>query len=225
MVFITGDTHIPIDITKLNTKNFLQQKQMTKEDIVIICGDFGGVWSGAGEDKHWQKWLEMKSFTTCFVDGNHENFDLLNAYPTELWNGGSVHKIVPSVIHLMRGQMFNIQGDKYFTMGGAASHDKHLRKDGISWWSQELPSNDEYESALNNLDKNNWMVDYVISHCAPDSIQGEISYWFEHDKQTNFFESIKDNLTFKKWYFGHYHVDRVFQEKYFAVYDMIHSID
>ena len=49
MIYITGDTHIPIDIKKLNTKNFSEQKTLTKEDYVIICGDFGGVWNGKNE--------------------------------------------------------------------------------------------------------------------------------------------------------------------------------
>ena len=68
-------------------------------------------------------WLEGKPFTTLFVDGNHENFDRLYAYPVEEWHGGKVHKIRPSVIHMMRGQVFAIDGKSVFTFGGASSHD------------------------------------------------------------------------------------------------------
>ena len=68
-------------------------------------------------------WLDCKSFTTLFVDGNHENFDRLYEYPVEEWHGGKVHKIRPSVIHLMRGQIFEIEGKSIFTFGGASSHD------------------------------------------------------------------------------------------------------
>ena len=70
MIYITGDTHIPIDIKKLNTKNFSEQKTLTKEDYVIICGDFGGVWNGKNEEKYWLNWLKNKNFTTLFIDGN-----------------------------------------------------------------------------------------------------------------------------------------------------------
>lgn len=77
MIYITGDTHIPIDIHKLSTSNFGEQKVLTKEDVVIICGDFGGVWDNSKEEMYWRKWLDDKSFTTLFVDGNHENFPLL----------------------------------------------------------------------------------------------------------------------------------------------------
>lgn len=126
MIYITGDTHA--DFTRFNTDNFPQQKQMTKDDYVIICGDFGGVWRKANETDHWLKWLSAKPFTTLFVDGNHENFDMLNAYPVEDWNGGKVHKITHSVIHLMRGQVFLIDDKKIFAFGGAQSHDI---RDGI----------------------------------------------------------------------------------------------
>lgn len=93
---------------------------------MIICGDFGGVWDRDASGKKetwWLDWLENRPFTTLFVDGNHENFDRLYSYPVEMWNGGKVHKIRPSVIHLMRGQVYRIDGKKIFSFGGARSHD------------------------------------------------------------------------------------------------------
>jgi 8-oxo-dGTP pyrophosphatase MutT (NUDIX family) len=108
MIFITGDTHGRYDIRKLNSKSFSMGKQLTKEDYVIIAGDFGFIWFGNREDDYWIKWFNKKPFTTLFVDGNHENFELLNSYPVEKWNGGKVHRISNSVIHLMRGQVYTI---------------------------------------------------------------------------------------------------------------------
>ena len=124
MIYITGDCHGSFE--RFNTRNFPEQKEMAKNDYVIICGDFGGVWNKDEESKqetHLLDWLEGKSFTTLFVDGNHENFDRLYSYPVESWNGGKVHKIRPSVIHLMRGQVFELENKKIFTFGGAGSHD------------------------------------------------------------------------------------------------------
>ena len=124
MIYITGDCHS--DFTRFSTENFPEQREMTKDDYVIICGDFGGVWMRYEEsekEKWWMDWLEDKPFTTLFVDGNHENFDRLYSYPVEEWNGGKIHRIRPSVIHLMRGQVFTIEGKKIFTFGGAKSHD------------------------------------------------------------------------------------------------------
>lgn len=208
MIWITGDTHIPIDIKKLSTDNFPEQKQMTKEDYVIICGDFGGVWDHSAEEVYWLKWLNQKPFTTLFIDGNHENFPLLYSFPEVEFYGARAHKIADSIFHIMRGQVFEINGVKIFTMGGASSHDKEYRKEGKSWWQEELPSDEEYNEALKNLDKNSWNVDLVITHCAPDSIQKEVADWYEHDKLTNFLEIVKQYLIFKKWYLGHYHINK-----------------
>lgn len=94
-----------------------------KDDCVIITGDFGGIWDGGTEERHWLDWMEAKSFTTLFVSGNHENFDMLAELPIEDWHGGNVQRIRPSVIHLLRGQIYDIQGKTFFTMGGGSSHD------------------------------------------------------------------------------------------------------
>ena len=109
MIYITGDTHC--DFSRFGTEEFPIQEELTKEDYVIICGDFGGVWTFEEEsqrEKQMLDWLNDKKFTTLFVDGNHENYTRLYNYPVEKWNGGKIHKIRDSVLHLMRGEIFNI---------------------------------------------------------------------------------------------------------------------
>ena len=89
MILITGDIHGSHDISKLdNTKNPIFKK-LTKEDYLIICGDFGLVWYNDMADTLWRTWLDEKPFTTLFVDGNHENFDLLYEFPEEEWRKSS----------------------------------------------------------------------------------------------------------------------------------------
>lgn len=97
MIFITGDTHGKYDIKKLNSKLFSLGKELNKEDYVIITGDFGFIWYGNREDEYWLKWFDKKPFTTLFVDGNHENFDLLNRYNVESWSGGKIHKVSKNI--------------------------------------------------------------------------------------------------------------------------------
>lgn len=114
MIYITGDCHRNFE--RFNTRNFPEQKEMSKEDYVIICGDFGGIWDQEEESKEetmLMDWLDCKSFTTLFVDGNHENFDRLYEYPVEEWHGGKVHKIRPSVIHLMRARYLKLKEKVY----------------------------------------------------------------------------------------------------------------
>ena len=223
MVFITGDIHGQHDIGRLKTDNFPIQKNLSKDDYVIICGDFGCVWNMDNTDKYWLEWLNKKNFTTLFIDGNHENHDLLKTFPEEEWHGGKIHRISDKIIHLMRGQVFEIEEKKFFTMGGAESHDKNHRKKFVSWWSNELPSDEEYKEALNTLEKNNWNVDYVITHCCGGEIENQI-YELDNDrfnyknKLTVFFDELDKKLDYKQWFFGHYHVNRQISEKHYALF-------
>ena len=244
MIYFTGDTHS--DFTRFSTERFPDQKNMSKNDYVIICGDFGGLWKKSNETNYWLKWLSEKSFTTLFVDGNHENFDMLNEYPVTFWNGGKVHMITESIYHLMRGQVFTIAGKKIFTFGGAQSHDirdgildpaepdfkekyKKLwnnmalfRVKGVSWWKEEMPSDEEYDEGLKNLEANDWTVDYIVTHCGPNSIIDIFSRGFyEHDRLTDYLENIRSKTTFKKWFFGHYHEDRMIGDRFLMLNEEI----
>lgn len=220
---------------------------MTKEDYVIICGDFGGVWNKEvenKEEKHLLDWLEEKPFTTLFVDGNHENFDRLYSYPVELWHGGKVHKIRPSVIHLMRGQIYEIDGKSFFTFGGASSHDiesgildpedpdfkekkkwldrewRSYRVNHITWWAQELPSEEEMQEGCANLAAHDNQVDFIVTHCCATSTQMLIDEQkLKPDIETDYLEEIKQAIQFKKWFFGHYHDNRNVSKKEILIYE------
>ena len=220
MIYITGDTHGTIDIHKLNKSNF-DDTNLTKEDYLIICGDFGLIWSNipSTEEEYWLDWLNKKNYTTLFVDGNHENHPLLNSYPEENWNGGKVHRIRDSVLHLMRGQIFTIDSHTFFTMGGADSVDKDWRTPGKSWWPEEMPSNDEYEEAIQNLKLHNHQVDYIITHTAPTSIVNQLIPGIKPPNQlTDVLEAIKIGTKYKHWYFGHFHDDQDIDKKHTLLY-------
>lgn len=224
MVYVTGDTHADLDISKLNSKSFPQQNDMSKDDYVIICGDFGLVWDGSRREIYWQNWLADKNFTTLWIDGNHENFDILREFPLIDRFGGKVREVAPGIFHLDRGQVLTINNKKIFVMGGARSHDKMYRKEHISWWKEEMPSKDEMERAICSLESNNWTVDYVLTHCAPRSIQTMIADYYENDELTGFLERIRVDLNFKRWFFGHYHIDKQLNEQFVALYDNIIQI-
>lgn len=244
MIYITGDTHS--DFSRFTKENFQIQSEMTKDDYIIICGVFGGVWTFEEEssrEKERLDWLDNKNFTTLFVDGNHENYTRLYNYPIEEWKGGKVHKIRDSVLHLMRGEIFDIDNKKIFAFGGAKSHDiqdgilnideeekiYEYRKRGayfrirdFSWWDLELPIEEEIQNGISNLEKVNYKVDYVISHCCPTSIQvllgGGI---YKKDYLTDYLQEISEKLGFKKWYFGHYHDNKQVNSQYILLYENI----
>lgn len=151
-----------------------------------------------------------------FIDGNYENFDKLSRFPVETWCGGKVHKIRETVIHLMRGEVYCIEGNTVFVMGGGYSIDKYRRAEGVSWWPQEMPSEEEYHSALVNLDKVGNNIDYIITHTAPSETVYYLSTLrslgvkndvVQEQSLTSFLDEIRRKVTYKHWYFGHFHVD------------------
>jgi hypothetical protein len=138
---------------------------------------------------------------------------LLETFEEVEYCGGKAHRIGNSIYHLKRGEMFEFQGKKFFTMGGAESHDKEFRELGTSIWEQELPSDEEYAHALDTLEKNGWKTDYVLTHCAPSSIQHEIAVKlglkneYPDNKLNAFLEEIGKKIDYKAWFSGHYHTD------------------
>jgi len=220
MIFLTGDTHGSIDIKKLNSKNF-DSSDLTKNDFVIVLGDFGFIWDGSREDKWWLNWLQQRKFTTLFVDGNHENHDMLDEMPVTEWNGGKIHRINDSVFHLMRGQIFTIDDRKFFVFGGADSIDKEGRRVGISWWPREMPSYAEYEEGLTNLEKHDNTVDYILTHTCPSDISKSICNYKDITSVEKYFDVIQDNIKFRHWYFGHYHTTNRINDKFTCIYNEV----
>ena len=255
MVYATGDTHTRF--LRFNTSDFPEQKQMTKDDYVIVCGDFGGIWqqkTGA-EEAYWLDWLQEKRFSLLFVDGNHENYTRLSGgeFETVDFCGGKAQKIRDGIYHLLRGQVYEIQGKRFFTFGGASSHDiadgildpsefateaafraeyrkwnrqgKQFRVKGVSWWPEELPSEAEMQAGVRALEAVNWEVDYVITHCLPHDVAAALSgCTFYPDRLTLYFNELLRNLRFERWYCGHYHTDRTVMGKFHVLYERIERL-
>ena len=219
MIYATGDCHG--NFRRFQPEYFPEQAGMTKNDMVIIAGDFGGVWFGDSRDDETLDWLERLPFTLAFVCGNHENYDALERYPVAEWHGGKVHRVRPHVLHLMRGQIFELESYRFFTMGGAKSHDTNHRINHISWWRQELPSDEEYIEALQNLERYNWQVDYIITHCAPTSIALMGSRHNEADRLTDFLQEVQERAKYHYWLFGHYHDNKAIDEKHILLWEQI----
>ncbi|MDO4443019.1 MAG: metallophosphoesterase [Slackia sp.] len=216
-VFITGDTHGPLEIGRLN-KTFAVGRTLDKDDYLIVLGDFGLVWADRSECNYWLRWLEKKPFTTLFVDGNHENFDMLDSMDVQPWHGGMVHRVNDSVLHLMRGHVFDIAGRSFFCMGGARSVDRIWRTPGKSWWPQEMPSVEERAAAWEALEARGWKVDYVLTHCAASNVQYRLNPTYENDDLTRFLFDIEKRLEYRHWFFGHYHEDRAIDERQTVVF-------
>ena len=207
MIFITGDTHAEFD----DFTNRMEHAGISEGDTAIVCGDFGFTWGRDYDEMHLDA-LERLPYTIAFVDGNHENFDRLYSYPVVDFCGGRAHMVRKNIFHLMRGESFVIERYSFFCFGGAYSVDKAYRQEHISWWPQELPDNDDYAHAKETLEKLSYKTDYVLTHTIPESFIHRLGCVPDrHDAElTGYFEWLFRELDFRKWFAGHFHVNKDF---------------
>lgn len=254
MIYITGDTHA--DFRRFTKKQRGRLSfELTEKDMVIVCGDFGLLWSKDDKTLPYNlDWMSRLPFKILWVAGNHENYDMIEEYKLEEWHGGQVRHILrDKIIYLERGQVFEIEGKKFFTFGGASSHDVQggildiedsdytkkrvaaiklglpYRVKGISWWEQELPTEEEMQEGIKKLEEVNCKVDYVISHCLSSRAQDKLESHFgggfgklyQEDVLTEYFDELENKLQYKHWWCGHYHVNMDVDEKHTILYEKI----
>ena len=233
MIYFTGDTHGGIDMQRFTSKNMkMNNIHLTKNDFLIIAGDFGFPFydrdreKGSrtnGEYRFWTRFMSDLPCTFLFVEGNHDNHPFWNAQPVNGWHGGRVHfhPDIPNCIHLMRGEMYtDIEGKSLFAFGGAASTDTEPvydetgrciwsgRTEGKDWWREETASEEDIGNALANLEKAGYKADIVVTHTPPHHIM--TGFFGEdgvvHDPTAEFFDTL-DRLEYKVWVSGHIHKD------------------
>ena len=230
MIYVTGDTHA------IEGK-WVQDIEpvLSSGDIIIVAGDFGiGFWKGPyGDEEAFLDRISGKDYTVLFIDGNHENFNKLDSYPVEEWNGGKVRKIRHNIIHLMRGEIYNIEGLSFFTFGGGYSMDKDFRAENVDWWPQEMPLEEETDYAYENLERAGYKVDYIITHTAPDETVYYLStirslkikgFVQEEFPLTSFLNKVQMMTEYTHWYFGHLHVDREMWRNQTAIFNCVREL-
>ena len=240
-IYVTGDTHRNEDILNVNQWYQKHRKDIDKNTILIQLGDWGAIWYEEGsiqyeKDKVLQTKWAKKDFTLLVVPGNHENYNLINKLPVVNKFGGKVRELKPynpyssnkkykSIYLLERGEIYEIQDKTFLALGGAESIDKSMRVENISWWRDELWSKQEEDNCLNNLNKHNWSVDYVVSHTCPTSIVKKIVKNYNNnyaDPTSKFFQFLLDNgLKFKEWHFGHWHTDIQIDDRFYCHFNAI----
>ncbi len=220
MIYVTGDTHgiaSRFDDPRL--------KKLNRGDTLIVCGDFGFIWNGSKEEMSVLKKLSKKKYNICFVDGTHENFEMLSKLKIKKWNGGKVHHIAANIFHLMRGQVFNIEGTKIFTMGGGESPDIDIRFEMNTWSDMEIPTREELMEGVDNLQKYGGKVDLVITHEPPAKIKDFLMLHTGSDASitaiNTYLEDVSRICEFRHWYFGSLHLDKFISTTHISVFNNI----
>lgn len=182
-------------------------------DEIVQAGDFG-YWE---HTNHGVQFLTLLNITLQqaglklhWIDGNHENHTKLRAeYPSR---GDGMVEIRPNIIHIPRGTRWEWGGVSFLGIGGAYSIDEHHRTEGVSWWPEEMITDDEVDAAISG-----GPVDVVVSHDVPLTVDlfphlqalGVTRPWKWDEKSRGNREQLDkvfDAVQPKRWYHGHYHI-------------------
>ncbi len=208
MIYFISDPH-----GGESMKGFERYETLRQEgDLLIVLGDLGLGFTDTQENRAFDEWFLSLPYPVAVVDGNHENFDRLYSYPEEEMWGGKVRRLSNNAVLLSRGHVFTVEGKSFFVMGGCKSSAK-WRDMGL-FWPQEEQTEEELSLAYDSLAAHGNKVDYVLTHkyrledaSAPRlSFQGLLHY-------------IEKNVTYTRWYSGHWHAGFSLDEKHAVVYD------
>lgn len=217
MIYVTGDLHA--DISRF------ENIKLKKDDTLIVCGDFGFIWDGSNSENKLLKKIGSLPFKTLFVDGTHENFDLLNSFSIEDFAGSKARHICGNIYHLLRGNIYTLEGKTFFAFGGGESLDKDMRLSCGKYWDAELPSINEMKFAVENLNKVDRKVDYIITHEPPAKVKGLFNDRIDNINTLNrYFDEVSEYVECKRWFFGSVHKDRKIPPKYIALFTSIMEI-
>ncbi len=215
MYYITGDTHRDFK----RVQRFCERMGTTKDDVLIILGDAGINYFLDERDNDLIKNVISKLSITLFcVHGNHEvRPDSLPWTDIGWLNDNPVCKDTrtDNLVYAINGIPYMFNGYKTHVIGGAYSVDKHYRMaNGLKWFPDEQPS-DEFKQELEDyFDKTGWQADIILSHTVPLKYEPIEAFLSVVDQSTvdrsteEWLNTIEDRLDYKKWYAGHFHVDK-----------------
>lgn len=210
-IFVIGDIHGDFKGLGVILKFLTKNNQTTKEDVLIVAGDCGFVWTNSNNEKKERKHLDSFPITIMVVLGNHENYDIIETFETVKKFGAECYKDNASEIcYIKNGEVLEIGDKRIWTYGGGLSIDKEYRlyydkiENTKTWFEQEVDFS-RFERAKENF-KN---IDYIVTHDVPNSC---FEYLLKKlhllDKRCELqykLEEIEQMGEYKKWYSGHYH--------------------
>ena len=217
MLYFTGDIHGDAERV---SKNALSM--MKTGDTLVICGDFGFVWDNTKKEQNMLKALSRRKYNICFVDGVHENFDLLNSFPVVTWNGGQAHRISDNIYHLMRGQLFTIEGKTIFTMGGGEDPEMEPDENDDLSLHKEIPTAQELLNGVAAMESCRYKVNYIVTHEPPAKTRDFLLLSSGKSLRVTslgaYFDELSQQAQYGKWFFGSMHIDRFISANQIALF-------
>lgn len=212
MIYITGDKHRDFSIVD----EFCYRFETTKNDILVVLGDAWLNWFLDSDDYALKDYLKTIPITFFCIHGNHEERpECIRTYKTKRFKGGIVYyeKKYPNILFAKDGEVYSFDHKKVLVIGGAYSVDKEYRlKMGYRWFETEQPK-EEVKNKIKKKIKKLKKVDYVFSHTCPYSMIPVKKILKNNDYTTEYFlEYIKNNLKYEKWFCGHFHINKVYDD-------------
>ena len=208
MIYITGDTH----------RDFSRVYKLKKDcdNMLIVLGDVGINYYLNEEDKNCKEYLKKLKLKLFCVRGNHEERpeNIANYKEVEMFGGKVfIEEEYPNLIFAKDGETYNIDGKKILVIGGAYSVDKQYRLlHGYKWFKDEQLTKEEMDTILEKVKGKHF--DIVLTHTCPYKYeprevfmqgldQSKVDKSMEH-----FLDEIEENISYDKWYCGHYHTEK-----------------
>lgn len=200
MIYVTGDMHG--DLARFQDKAL---RKLRRNDVLIVCGDFGFVWDGSPKEEQALRWIGRRKYHVLFVDGAHDNHTLLERYPEAVWSGGKVREISGKLKMLGRGELFYIEDKSLFAFGGGFPDDSDPTSAPGA-----LPSKGDIERARENLERARHQVDYIITHQPSRKIAQAV--FPERPNTTtldSFLDEVRETCNYSRWFFGSIHKNKI----------------
>ena len=215
MIFVTGDIHGDYEAFSERRLN-----KIKGGDKLIVTGDFGFIWDNSKKElKNFVK-LTRKKYDILFVEGAHENFELLQKYSEADLYQGKAYKLAHNIYCLKRGEIYKIDGKTVFALGGGL--DPYAENDGEA---VSMPTDDELKFAVDNIQSVGRRVDLIITHEAPASVKKLIDRNATVNDLNIFLDTVLHNTKYGHWYFGSLHQDRDVSEKLTCVFDEVYKVE
>ena len=200
-------------------------RKLKKNDILIVCGDFGFIWENTSKERRILKKIGKRKHYTLFVEGCHENYNMLLDYPLEEFCGGPVNVVSGKLLHLVRGVIYDFQGLRFFAFGGGQTKEIEIRRNSNTWYEAELPEPDEIKNAVLNIKGYDNKIDYIITHEPPASVKEFLDFEpHQISYMHTFFDAIKNDVDYNTWYFGKCHKNKVIPPKFKCLFDEVEII-
>jgi predicted phosphodiesterase len=206
-LLVAGDWHG----STAAAQSCFEDAEREKCDAIIQVGDFGVTFGATRPVRFIVNVSNLASrwgIPVYFIDGNHENFNVIGDWVDNLDYDENGHiPVATNLTYIPRGAVWEWDDKTFAAMGGAASIDRDWRTEGHDYFKDELITTGDVYRLLNKVDVHGKRVDYFFSHDCSDRTPWGFSLVPDSDSQRNrqVVDGILDYVKPRMHFHGHMH--------------------